>query len=174
MEEVKGLQAKKIAFIGGGAMAGAMAGGPIGAAAGAAISAGANIAGAALDWNWMQRQQKESKSFKTDMYNYNLGNIQAIPTSISKVSSFTLNNKLFPVLEYYSCTDKEREIVLNKIKYDGMTIMEINTIENYSKSTAFDKVFVRGDLIRLEGISDDFHIIDAIYQEVKKGFYIPQ
>ena len=29
-------------------------------------------------------------------------------------------------------------------------------------------------MIRLEDVDDDFHIIDTIYQEVNKGFYVLQ
>ena len=157
-----------------GAMTGFLASGnPIGAAVGGIVGGAAGGVGAALDYDWLERQQEESKSFKTDMYNYNLGNIQAIPTSITKVSTYNPNNKIFPVLEFYTCTDEEKEILKNKVIYDGMTIMAIGDINTYSKSKN-DKTFVRGDLIRLDGLADDFHTADTIYQEVKKGFYITQ
>ena len=61
-----------------------------------------------------------------------------------------------------------------KIKYKSMTIMAIGSLSNYAISSEFDKVYVKGQLIRLDTINDDFHVIDAIYQEVNKGFYVPQ
>jgi hypothetical protein len=55
-----------------------------------------------------------------------------------------------------------------------MTVMKVSNLSNYASSDDFDKVYVKGQLIRLENINDDFHVVDAIYQEVNKGFYIPQ
>lgn len=55
-----------------------------------------------------------------------------------------------------------------------MNINAIGTLSDYAFTTDFDKVFVKGKIIILEDINDDSHIIDAIYDEVSKGFYIPQ
>jgi hypothetical protein len=109
-----------------------------------------------------------------DMYNYQLGNIKALPQSLTKGDPITFNNKVWPIIEEFSCTEVEKQLLKDKIKYNGMTIMAIGNLENYSKSNDFDNVYVKGQLIRLTDVHDDFHIIDAIYQEVDKGFYIPQ
>jgi hypothetical protein len=108
------------------------------------------------------------------MYNYQLGNIQALPQSVSKSSPLTANNKIWPILEKFSCTDAEKEIIKNKITYNSMTIMAIGKLSDYSISNNIDKVYVKGQLIRLDTIKDDFHIVDAIYQEVNKGFFVVQ
>jgi hypothetical protein len=55
-----------------------------------------------------------------------------------------------------------------------MTIMAIGKLSDYSISSNISKVYIKGQLIRLDTIKDDFHIVDAIYQEVNKGFYVPQ
>ena len=155
-----------------GGMAGFKAGGPWGAAAGAAIGGVTGITagavGGALDAQWLARQQAETRSFAIDQFNYQLGTTQALNPTITKSTPLTYNNKVWPVLEYYTCTDKEKELLEQKIKYDGMTIMAIDTLRAY----AVDGYRVKGKLIRLEGIQDDSHVADAIYQEVDKGFYI--
>ena len=85
----------------GGAATGAMAGakaGPYGAVAGAIGGAYLGTVGAAiggeLDKDWLARTQQESKSYTTDMYNYQLGNIQALPYSIARTTAITNNNRL--------------------------------------------------------------------------------
>ena len=52
--------------------------------------------------------------------------------------------------------------------------MKIGRLLDYSTSTDFDKVYVKGQIIRLDNLNDDFHVADVIYQEVNKGFFIPQ
>lgn len=162
----------------GGAVAGAKAGGGYGALAGAVGGAymgtvGA-IIGGEMDKEWLQRQQTEAKNYTLDMYGYKLGNIKALPIALSKTSAQTNNNKIFPFVEYFTCTNNEKDAYLNKIKYNGMTIMKINTLSNYATSNTFDRVYLKGQLINLDNINDDFHIADSIYQEVNKGFYILQ
>ena len=149
---------------------GAIAGGVVGFAGGAALG----IAGGVKNNEWLARQQGEAKSYTIDMYNYQLGNIKALPQSLTKGDPITYNNKVWPILEEFSCTDAEKEVIKNKIRYDGMTIMAVGSLEDYSKSTDFSDVYVKGQLIRLTNVHDDSHLIDTIYQEVNKGFYIPQ
>ena len=161
----------------GGAMTGAKAG-PYGAIAGAAVGGlGGGLlaaAGAQMNQDWLNRQQAEAKSYAIDMYNYQLGNIKALPATITKSDPLTYNNKIWPILEEFSCTEVEKELVSNKIRYNSMNIMAIGRLAEYSLSNELDKVYVKGQLIRNDEIADDFHIIDAIYQEVNKGFYVPQ
>lgn len=162
----------------GGGMLGAKTGNPYVAIGGAAVGAigGAALAGigAAKDEEWLAKQLQETKSYTIDMYNYQLGNIQALPQTITKSSPLTYNNKIWPILEEFGCTEQEKQVIENKIRYNSMNIMAIGTLNEYMTSSEIDKVYVKGQLIRLETINDDFHIIDAIYQEVNKGFFVPQ
>ena len=163
---------------GAGAAVGAKAGNPYVAAAGAGIGAAAggiwSGINASKNIDWLNRAQIENRSYAIDQYNYQLGNIKALPNSISKSDPLTFNNKIWPILEKFSCTDKEKEILKDKIRYNGMTIMAIGYLAEYATSEDFDKVYVKGQLIRLDNINDDFHVADAIYQEVNKGFFVIQ
>lgn len=128
-----------------------------------------------MDVSWLERQQQEAKSYAVDMYGYNLGNIQAMPYSLSRTDALTNNNKIWPIVERYGSTLSEVLALKEKIKYNGMTVMIVDKLSNYNETTDFDYAYVKGQLIRLpEELNDDFHIGDAIYQEVNKGFYIPQ
>ena len=155
----------------GGAVAGAKMGGPYGAIAGAVVGGVAGIAGGAvggsLDAQWLARQQEENRSFAIDQFNYQLGNVQALNATITKSTPLTYNNKVWPILEYYTCTEEEKNVLRNKIKYDGMTIMAIGNLKGYVGEGAR----LKGQMIRLQNLGDDSHIAQAIYDEVNKGFY---
>lgn len=154
----------------GGAMAGAKAG-PYGAIAGAVVGAvggtTAGIVGYEKDKEWLREQQYEARDFAIDKFNYQLGNIQALPQTLTKSTPLSFNNKVWPILELFSCTDKEKEVLRNKIKYDGMTIMAVGTLVDYAVSGGY----LKGKMIRLLDLNDDSHVAQAIYEEVNKGFY---
>lgn len=154
-----------------GAYAGFKMGGGYGAIAGAVIggvtSLASTTAGYVKDQEWLERQQTEARKFAIDNFQYQLGNVQALNPTITKSTPLTYNNKVWPVLELYSCKDEEKEVLRNKIKYDGMTVMAVGTLKAYSEEGAH----LKGKMIRLEGLDDDSHIAQAIYEEVDKGFY---
>ena len=153
-----------------GAMAGGMVGGPAGAAAGVLLGTGAAIAGGALDLTMQQSLHNEALDFARDNFGFQLGNIKALPNTLNKVSSIVANSKLFPFVEYYTCTKEEREAFDNKIKYNGMTIGRIGKIEDFLNSADI-QTYVKGQLIRLEG-KYDTHEINEIANEFMKGWYI--
>lgn len=153
----------------GGAVGGAMLGGPISAVVGGIASMAASAAGGAADVMLNDQLRNEALDYKRDMFGYELGNIQALPTSITKTSAFTYNNKIFPILEYYTCTDKEKKALKDKIKYNGMTVMRIGTIGEFLGNGELQ--YIKGRIIRIEGIDDDFHYLNAIAEEIFKGAF---
>ena len=157
-------------FIGGasGAAAGAQMGGVNGMAIGTGIGAVGGAITSALDLRNSLRMMEENKKFATDMYTYNLQNIQAIPTSLTKTSALTYNTRVWPFIEYYTCTDAERNALADKMKYNGMTIMKIGKLTDYLLGE--DK-FYKGQLIRLN-INVDSHMAYEIYNELNKGVYL--
>lgn len=156
----------------GGAVAGSMIGGPIGTAVGAVAGAiGGGVlsgVGAKYDLEYLKKSQVEARSYAVDMYGYSLGNVKALPYTLTRVSTFTENNKIFPFLEFYDCTDEEREALRNKIKYNGMTIMRVGKISDFIWR---NYRYVQGQLIRLDGIDEDSHVIAEIANEIKLGGY---
>lgn len=164
----KAQQIGDIASVVGGVASGAAGGallGTGGAIAGAAISA----LGGGLDIAINEKLRAEAMDYKRDMFGMQLGNIKALPTSITKTTAFTYNNKIFPILEYYTCTDEEKTALANKLKYNGMTVGRIGKIADYL-ANANDQ-YIKGRIIRIEGVSDDFHYYKAISDEIYKGAF---
>lgn len=153
----------------GGAVSGAMLGGPSGAVIGGIASMAVSAAGGAADVILNEQLRNEALDYKHDMFGYELGNIQALPTSITKTSAFTYNNKIFPILEYYTCTDKEKQALKDKIKYNGMTVMRVGKISEFLGNSELQ--YIKGRIIRIEGIEDDFHYLNAIAEEIFKGAF---
>ena len=148
----------------------------IGAIGGTAASASAGIADVVIN----EKLRNEALDYTRDMFGYSLGNIQALPLTLSKISAFNANNKIFPVLEYYTATDREKEALANKVAYNGMTTMVIGTIEENSGNnweitinnhTITSKNYIKAKPIRLE-LNDDFHVANTIAKELNMGFYI--
>ena len=139
-----------------------------GAVVGGVTSGIASSVGAKKDLEYLARQQREARSYMENMYTYQLGNIQALPNTLTKVSTFTENNKIFPFIEFYDCTNVEKEALRNKIQYNGMTVMRIGRIMDFIGETS---KYVQGQLIRLEGINEDSHVVAEIANEIKQGAY---
>lgn len=151
-----------------GAAAGAQIGGVYGAAAGAAIGAIGGAVTGAIDYSNTVRMMEENRQYAIDMYGYNLQNIQAVPTSLTKTSALTYNTRVWPFVEYYTCTEAERKALKDKIKYNGMTIMKIGKLNDYALG---EDNFYKGQLIRLN-LNIDSHMTYEIYNELVKGVYL--
>ena len=150
----------------GGVAAGGMTYGVGGAVVGGLASASGGIADVVINEQTRARDLQLTK----DLYGYELGNIRALPNGLSKTTAYNINNKYFPFLEYYTCSEEEKQALRDKIKYNGMTIMTIGKIKDYVRDD--EEVYIKGQIIRLEGIHEDSNIAHAIYGEVNKGIYI--
>lgn len=173
---VNGITGSASAAVSGGATgallggAGGAAAGPYGAAIGGAIGAGAGatlgVAAGIADIFMKEQLRNEAMDYTKDQFGYQLGNIQALPTALAKTSALNINNSLVPMLEIYDCTQAEKNAFRAKIEYNGMTVMAIGTMSQYTEG------YFKGKLIRLEGISDDFHVVNTIASELNKGVYL--
>ena len=158
------------------AVKGGVAGGlatasPYGAIAGAVIGGGASAIGYGIDVDTMARTHRENKQLAIDKYNYQLGNIKALPYTLTKVGSFDAISKIFPFVESYCCSQEELTAFENKIKYESMTVMRIGTLREFMNFDS-DLHYFKGALIRNDEIADDTHVLNAIYEELLKGVYI--
>jgi len=153
-----------------GAVAGGRLGGGAGAIAGATIGGVTSAVGGAMDVYYNELLRNEALDLTKDQFGYNLQNIQALPDTLAKVSTFDKNNAIWPVLEYYTCTSNEKLALHNKLKYNGMTIMRIGTLSDYLISD--DKQYFKGKLIRCERLQDDYHVLTALAQELDKGVFM--
>ncbi len=153
----------------GGATVGAAAG-PVGAVVGGAVGAvGGGIAGI-VDVTIAEDLRRDNIDLAKDQYGYRLGNIQAVPDSLTRVSALNNCFKVFPFVEVYEATEAEKQALRDKIKYDGMSIGRIGFIANYR--VANDLKMVKGTFIRITGIEDDYHVFRAINEEFERGVFI--
>ena len=159
-----------------GMLSGAAGGAALGSLLGPWGALGAGVAGGLVSglggWKDLQlndRLRNEALDYKKDMFGYNLQNIQALHQGLAKTSAISPDNKYVPFIEFYSCTDTEKQALQDKLTYDGYTIMRIGSIANYLQQ---DKSYIKGRIIRMEGISDDFHMLKAIADEIYKGVFI--
>lgn len=158
----------------GGAVTGAAMGSVVpglGTAAGAIIGGVVGAVGGIVDTIKGQGVYNEQINALRDQFGYQLGSIKARPETLSRTTAYNINNKYFPYIEYYTCTETEKEALRNKIKYNGMTIMVIGKLSDYLNPS--DTTFVKGKIIRLpEELSEDYHIAQIIANEIQEGVYI--
>jgi len=149
----------------GGAMLGSMLGNTgIGALSGGLVSAAGGIADIAIN----EALRTEAMDYTKDLFGYQMGNIQALPDSLTRVNSFNPNNKVFPILEFYGCTEQETAALLNKLIYNGYTVGRIGQLKDYINPTA-DSTYIKGQLILLEDFNEDSHFANDIANEIYKG-----
>lgn len=152
-----------------GGLAGGMSGNPYAAIGGALLGAGVSAAAGVRDIQLNNLLRNEAIDYARDQFGYQNGNIQAIPQGLSKTSSITINNKYFPFIEVYGCTQTEENALRSKLQYNGMTIMRISSISNFLHST---QTYIKAKLIRLEGLNCDTNLLNYIASEMYKGVFI--
>lgn len=161
-----------------GAMAGSMAG-PWGALAGAVVGTAVSGIGGMYDMAINESIRQENMSYTKDRFTLSLGNIQAQPYSLSKTTAFTANNKIFPILEYYTCSEREKLAVASHIAQYSMNVGVIGTLQEYiSNSWSYKDIqarkYIRGVFTQIKGINDDFHLLNTINQELSRGIYFDE
>lgn len=155
-----------------GATAGFMSGGgPAGAVAGGVVGGISSAAGGVLDVINSEKLRKDNLDLTKDQFGYSLGNIKALPDSLVKLPAQTYNNKIWPFVELYTCTEEERNALKNKLKYNGMTVMRIGTLKDYVHK---NESYIKGKLIRLDDADMDDHEVNVIADELNKGIYIKE
>ena len=158
-----------------------MIGADMGTSLGAgAIAGGLSLIGGAVDAGVSDMMSREAMRLKQDQFGYQLGNIQALPTTLSKISAFTANNKIFPVLETYGCTEEELQAFINKLVYNGLTCMRIDTFESFLYDKEYSETYIpnglnyiKGQLVRTEwSLPEDYHVAAVMSEELSKGVYV--
>ena len=171
-QEVLGAITGTLTGIAAGAGAGAKLGsGPAGAVVGSIIGGGITGVAGIMETQINDALRAEAIDYTKDLFGYELGNIKARPNSLAKTSAFSPNNKIFPFIEYYSCTEEEKEAFRNKLKYNGMTVMRIGKIEDYIQPK--NPSYIKGQIIRIENNPNlEFHEAREISNEIYKGVFI--
>ena len=154
----------------GGAIAGS-AGGPagavVGAVAGGLVSGLAGMVDVANNTTLRELQISTMK----DIHNYQLQNIKALPLGLSKTNYLTNNNKLFPFLEFYTCTPIEEMAVRDLLDYNSMTVNRIGKIREFQSENELP--YIKAKLIRIDTV-EDAHSVQEIANELANGIYLPE
>lgn len=155
----------------------------VGAIAGPGFGVGAGIisgATGAADVVINDILRKEQMDYTKDQFGFNLENIKARPITLARVGALNANNKLFPFVEIYDCTETEKAAVAGKIAMNGMTIGVVDTLEKYINnswsctvgSTTYNyQHYVKGKPIKLEDLNDESHYASTLSQEMVSGVY---
>lgn len=163
-----------VGSIAGGAIGG-KAFGPVGGAVGAVGAVGSGIADVVLG----ESKYRESKSYATDMHELQLGNVQAMPRTLSRTTAFNVDNRYFPILARYLPTQEEialaNDFINNRSMNVGVIGKPVDYIYNrYSKddyTDPSDRGFIQGSIIKIDSIHDT-HFVDELNMEFQKGVYL--
>ena len=161
--------------IGAGGGIGGLIGGVTGGIFGG-VAGGLSLAAGYADRAISDKLYQESVSFKKDMHEMQLENIKALPNSIANSTAYTENNPIFPVLEYYTCTTEEKDLVAKAIANMGMTVNAVGKPIDYVYNTwsyngIVSKGFFKATLLRIEDLPEDYHMLQAIAEELSLGIY---
>lgn len=152
----------------GGAIAGSVAG-PAGAIAGG-IAGGATSAAAGItDVIANERLYQEQRQASIDTFNMQLGNVKARAQTLTRSTSYNINNKYFPYVEYFTCSDEELEAFNLQLQYRGMSVGVVGVIEDYLNPSS--TTYIQGDLIDID-ITDDYHMAREIANVLRGGIRI--
>lgn len=161
----------------GGAQGGASGaiGGPWGAAIGAATGATLSGIGGEADIRLNEQMRQEQLSYIKDQQRLNLAAIQAQPYSLSKTTAFTANNKIFPILEFYTCSEKERNAVVAYLVNNSFNIGAVIPFKNLLNITwAADnktaRKWIQGHPIEIN-TNEDYHYTAELGRELAQGYY---
>lgn len=170
VSDITGAVTGTFAGAGAGAAAGTMILPGIGTAIGAAVGGIASAIGGVADTVINDKLRKEDIKYQKDMFGYQLGTIQARANTLARTSSINVNNKYFPYIEYYTCSEEEIAALKDKLKYDGMTVMVIGQPSDYM-NTAEDWTFIRAQLIDIE-IKEAYQVVVEIDRRLQGGLRI--
>lgn len=162
---------RELIGIGAGAMGGAMATAQSPDPVSKAIGVASGVAMGTVNMAISEQLRKESMQYSLDKYNLNLKNIKAQPQTLTKVTALDINNRLFPVLEYYTCTEEEKLFFKDYLLYNGYRVERIGCIKDYVDRNA-DFTFIQADFIRLESVLGlDSHELGYISECISAGWY---
>lgn len=158
---VSGALASGISGAGSGALIGTALGGPVGTAIGAGVGAVVG-AGASTVQSIININEKKQT------FEWNCDNIQSKPQSVSKVSTFTPMNVIFPVLSVYYNDETTSGLFDKYLKMNGFAINKIGKIKDYYNETY---QYVACELIRLDDFKGTGSELAEIQNELSRGLF---
>lgn len=140
--------------------------------AGLGAAAASGLAGA-VDVAMAGAKHKETMSYNEDMRNYQIGNIQALPNSLTQVDVLSANNPIFPYVEYYTCLFVEKDRIRNVLRYHGMTANYISPLFKFMTPDPLGNKFLQAQIIAFGAdFHEDDHVAAIISNEIAQGVRI--
>ena len=154
-----------------GATTGALAGGLPGAIGGGIAGLGISAVGGVMDIIDSQKLRDDARSSQFDMFSYQLGNVKALPNTLTKVSTYNINNKIYPFYEIYEATPEEIGALRQQLNWRGYNLGIIGQLSDFQ----VEGKYFKGKLIRLEEVHDvslgDNHLLENYNSELQQGIY---
>ena len=170
-QEIFGAVAGSLSGAMSGATTGALAGGLPGAIGGGIAGLGISAVGGVMDIIDSQKLRDDARSSQFDMFNYQLGNVKALPNTLTKVSTYNINNKIYPFYEIYEATSEEIGALRQRLKWRGYNLGIIGKLSDFQ----VEGKYFKGKLIRLEEVHDvslgDNHLLENYNSELQQGIY---
>lgn len=171
--------ASAVAGVATGAASGAIAGSivpGVGTVAGAVVGGVASLGAGVADIITNSNQRKDSIDNAIDQHNYEMGNIQAKPTTVSDVAYYNIDNVMFPTLEIYSASRSDIERYEKYIKEKGYTINAYGPLSAYLKEGSlwfYSLAILRAGYTANADITfiGDSEELSQLADECKRGFY---
>ena len=141
--------------------------GPWGAAGAGAIGGISSAIAGAVDMELNQKLRDDARSSAYDMLNFQLGNIKALPNTLTKVSTYNINNKIYPFYEIYEATSEEIENLRLQLKLRGYNL----GISGILSTFMVDGKYFKGKIIYNEDVVGDSHMAEVLNSELTTGIY---
>lgn len=155
-----------------GAGSGYMMGGGVGAAVGGVVSGAASLVGGIVDYSYNQQNREMERAIRDDTrdatidnFQYQIGNIKAMPNTLTKISAFNPDYQIYPVVEIYKCTKQEDLNLRLSIQYNGIDINEMTTLSDYSSG------YIQGSLMQIDGLNLNDAQAMTLNSELEYGIY---
>ena len=171
IKEIVGAAAGAVSAGASAAVFGAVAGGPTGAAIGGVAGGLTSAVGGAVDVAMNEQMRARQREDAQLNFEYTLGNIKARPNTLTRVSAFNANNKVFPFIEVFDCTQTEKTVIANYLKWNGYTINAIGNLKDYI-SPNINETRIKGRIV-FSDIINDTHLYDEINYELGRGILFP-
>lgn len=144
-----------------------------GAIGGAVLGAGTSLANGIINTSFDRENIGTEANLRAlkrrdsiAQYQYQLGNIKARSDTVTKISSFNPNFKIYPVLEHYMCTAEDMSNYDNGVHWNGINLEKFGELNQFS----MDGTFVQATLLRDTTIPPQ--IFEAINDELELGIYL--
>ena len=171
IKEIAGAAAGAVSAGASAAVFGAAAGGPTGAAIGGVAGGLTSAVGGAVDVAMNDKLRARQREDAQLNFEYTLGNIKARPNTLTRVSAFNANNKVFPFIEVFDCTQTEKTVITNYLKWNGYTINAIGNLKDYINPN-INETRIKGRIV-FSDIINDTHLYDEINYELGRGILFP-